>query len=408
MADDFVNTKLFDKVKWSLPWLARYPGWRAGEFLRRRTQPHETSHLVFVVANHYEPGLGDQALRRVEKWCELARSTGDALRDHDGTPFRHTNFFPAEQYERPLLNMLSDLQRDGYGEVEIHLHHGVDQPDTAENTRTMLENFRDALAEDHQCLSRVAGDSQPKYCFVHGNWALANSAGGRFCGVDSEMQILAETGCYADFTLPSVPYQSQVPRINAIYQCGDPLAEARPHRTGPDLQVGDDLQLPIIFTGPLVFDWTRRLRGLPVPRVEDGALAQNYPLTIERFNRWRSAGISVRQRPEWIFIKLYSHGFFEWDQDLMIGEQMKVFMSEVLDLSERTGDFRIHFASAREAFNMVVAAVDGHSGEPGAYRDYHLRQIMEGSAIEDYPQITPIAQSEDKAGSQQETEHSYA
>ncbi len=376
MSDNFENTTLSDKLKWSLPWLLRYPMWRAGEALSRVRDSGGPSHLVFVVANHFEPGLGPTALNRLEKWCELARSTGDALRDHDGTPFRHTNFFPAEQYERPLLDMLSDLQADGYGEVEIHLHHGVDQSDTAENTRRQLETFRDILAEEHRCLSREHPGSQPKYGFVHGNWALANSSGGRFCGVDSEMQILADTGCYADFTLPSVPFQSQVPRINAIYQCGHSFAEARPHRSGPGLKLGDKLSLPIIFTGPLVFDWTRRVRGLPIPRVEDGALAQNYPLTMDRLDRWRSAGIGVKGRPDWIFIKLYSHGFFDWDQDLMIGEQMKTFMSEVLELAERTGEFKVHFASAREAFNMVVAAVDGKEGQPGEYRDYQLRQIM--------------------------------
>lgn len=377
MEDSFVNTKFRDKLKWSLPWVLRYPAWRVGEFVSRARASNGPTQLIFVVANHFEPGLGDTALRRLEKWCELARSTGDAIRDHDGTPFRHTNFFPAEQYERPLLEMLSDLQRDGYGEVEIHLHHGVDQPDTAENTRRQLETFRDRLVEEHKCLSRESPVSQPKYGFVHGNWALANSAGGRYCGVDSEMQILADTGCYADFTLPSVPFQSQVPRINAIYQCGNPLAEARPHRSGRNLKVGDGFTLPIIFTGPLVFDWTRRVRGLPVPRVEDGALAENYPLTMDRLNRWRSAGIGVKDRPDWIFIKLYSHGFFDWDQDVMIGEQMKRFMREVLEVAERTGEFKVHFASAREAFNMVVAAVDGKEGPPGAYRDYKLRQIMQ-------------------------------
>jgi hypothetical protein len=377
MSDSFVNTKLSDKLRWSLPWLVRYPAWRASEALSRVRNSDGPSHLVFVVANHFEPGLGQAALKRLEKWCELARSTGDALRDHDGTPFRHTNFFPAEQYERPLLEMLSSLQADGYGEVEIHLHHGIDRPDTAENTRRQLETFRDILAEKHRCLSREHANSQPKYGFVHGNWALANSAGGRFCGVDSEMQILADTGCYADFTLPSAPFQSQVPRINAIYQCGNSFAEARPHRSGANLKVGDKLSLPIIFTGPLVFDWTRRVRGIPVPRVEDGALAQNYPLNLNRLDRWRGAGIGVKQQPNWIFVKLFSHGFFDHDQDLMIGEQMKRFMNEVLDAAERTGEFRVHFASAREAFNMVVAAVDGKEGQPGDYRDYRLRQIMQ-------------------------------
>lgn len=383
-------------MRWSLPWLLRYPAWRAGEALRRLREVDGPSHLIFLVANHFEPGLGPTALHRLEKWCELARATGDALHDHDGTPFRHTNFFPAEQYERPLLEMLGELQADGYGEVEIHLHHGVEQPDTAENTRVQLEVFRDVLAEEHGCLARMPGDPQPKYGFVHGNWALANSAGGRFCGVDSEMQILADTGCYADFTLPSVPFQSQVPRINSIYQCGHPFNEAKPHRSGPDLKVGDELQLPIIFNGPLVFDWTRRVRGLPVPRVEDGALAQNYPLSLGRLNRWRSAGIGVKGRPDWVFIKLYSHGFFDWDQDLMIGEQMKRFMSEVLEVAERTGEFKVHFASAREAFNMVTAAVDGHDGPPGTYRDYKLRQIMDerkASEAEMNPQITQITQT---------------
>ena len=42
----------------------------------------------------------------------------------------------------------------GFGEVEIHLHHGVGQPDTAENTRRALEHFRDVLAWEHKCLSR--------------------------------------------------------------------------------------------------------------------------------------------------------------------------------------------------------------------------------------------------------------
>ncbi len=375
MADDFVNTKLSDKVRWSLPWLLRYPMWRARQLARRESVAGPT-HLVFVVANHFEPGLGYGALKRLENWCALARSTGDAVRDHDGTPFRHTNFFPAEQYERPLLEMLADLQADGYGEVEVHLHHGVERPDTAENTRYMLTNFRDLLSEEHKCLSREREGALPKYGFVHGNWALANSAGGRFCGVDSEMQILAETGCYADFTLPSVPFQSQVPRINAIYQCGHRLTEAKPHRSGRSLKVGDHLGMPIIFNGPLVFDWTRRVHGLPIPRVEDGALAANYPLSINRFNGWRSAAIGVEGRPDWVFIKLYSHGFFDHDQDAMIGEQMKRFMGEVLELSERTGEFRIHFATAREAFNMVAAAVDGGDKEPGQYRNYKLRQIM--------------------------------
>src|SRR6266850_3845068 len=96
----FVDIKLSDKLRWSLPWLLRYPFWRSRELLRSLTESNESRHLVFLVANHFEPGLGPEALARVESWCKLARATGSAVRDHDGTSFRHTNFFPAEQYER--------------------------------------------------------------------------------------------------------------------------------------------------------------------------------------------------------------------------------------------------------------------------------------------------------------------
>lgn len=370
------DATIFQKLRWSFPWLLRYPFWRGREITRRVYEPSGKTHVIFLVANHWEPGTGKQAIPRVEQWMKMARETGDALRDHDGMPFRHTNFYPAEQYERPLLDLLSQLQDEGFGEVEVHLHHGVDKPDTAESTRRVLEEFRDRLVEDHRCLSRESADGPAMYGFVHGNWALANSAGGLWCGVDQEMQILADTGCYADFTLPSVPHQSQVRRINAIYSCGHPLTEARPHRSGPGVASGRKPTLPIIFDGPLVFDWSRRIRSIPVPRIDDGALAQNYPLTLKRFQRWRSTRISVAGRPDWIFIKLYSHGFFDWDQDAMIGQQMRQFMSEVLETAAKTGEFNVYFASAREAFNMVMAAVDGHSGTPGEYRDYRLQQIM--------------------------------
>jgi hypothetical protein len=190
------------------------------------------------------------------------------------------------------------------------------------------------------------------------------------------MEVLATTGCYADFTLPSAPDQSQVPKINSIYQCGNPLQEARPHRSGPDLKVGDKPILPIIINGPLVFDWKRRIHGLPVPRVDDGALARNYPLNMDRFRRWLSAQIGVKGRPDWIFIKLHCHAFFEYDRDAMIGDQLKRFMTEVLELGDATGRFKIHFASAREVFNMVLAALAGEEGDPGQYRDYYLRQIL--------------------------------
>jgi hypothetical protein len=264
------------------------------------------------------------------------------------------------------------------GETEIHLHHGVDAPDTAENLRKALTDFRDCLADRHRLLSRFDGAGSPKYAFVHGNLALANSCGGRFCGVDEEMQILADTGCYADMTLASAPDESQVAMINKIYECGFPLTEKVPHRRGRSLEAGrNHTQLPVIFTGPLVFNWTRRIKGLPVPRLEDGALVHNQPMDLARFNRWKNANITVKGRTDWIFVKLYCHGFFDHDQSASIGEDARAFFGKIIENGEKTGDYKVYFASAREAANMVFAAIDGKTGAPGEFRDYRLKQIQD-------------------------------
>jgi hypothetical protein len=371
-----------EKLRWSLPWLLKYPFWRTGELARRLAAGDIEKHLIVTIANHFEPAWSehgfldiDNQRRRIDEWCELAITMGEKVRDCDGVPYKHTNFYPAEQYERTLLQRLAGLQALGLGEVEIHLHHGVEIPDTPTKLRRTLEHFRDTLAEEHQCLSRMDGDDSVHYAFVHGNLALANSAGGQFCGVDCEMQILADTGCYADLTLPSAPQRSQVPKINSIYECGYPLHLRVPHRSGANLRKGTRPKQPVILAGPLVFNWRRRVYGIPIPRLDDGVLARNYELNKDRLLRWANTNISVRGRPEWIFIKLYCHGFFPQDQDAVIGETARRFWQELLEYSAVT-KFKIHFATAREAFNIAMAAVDGHEGEPGLYRDYLLTQIM--------------------------------
>jgi hypothetical protein len=378
-----VEPDFLTKLKWSLPWLSRYPFWRADTFLRSAAENNVPQHLMIIVANHFEPAWkGDGTFwdlttqsRRLESWCKQARATGARLRDHDGAPFRHTYFYPAEQYHRPLLEMLAELEAGGLGEVEVHLHHGVERPDTAENLRRQLVEFRDLIAEEHQCLSREAGDNRPRYAFVHGNLALANSMSGRCCGVDNEMAILAETGCYVDMTLPAAPLEPQVAMINTIYQCGRPLGERAPHRTGHNLRVGKRPTLPVILTGPLVFNWQRRRYGFPVPRIEDGVLTDSYPLNLSRLRDWRNTRIAVHGRPEWVFIKLYCHGFFTNDQEATLGEPIIRFWSEAIEEADRTAQFKIHFVTAREAFNIAMAAIDGHSGDPAAFRNYCLRPI---------------------------------
>ena len=381
-----MNTAALEKLKWNLPWLVRYPMSRARSLLERTV--FEKKHIIITIADHFEPawsangilGHCDQ-MKALTAYHRLARATGERVRDSDGTKFRHTNFYPAEQYHPEILDIMAEMQAEGLGEVEVHLHHGVDRPDTAENLRASLVEFRDTLAERHKCLSRMDGSATPMYAFVHGNLALANSCGGHFCGVDNEMEILSATGCYADMTLPSAPDRSQVAVMNQIYECALPMDRAVPHARGTRVSAnGEQPLLPLIFTGPLVFNWTRRIRRLPVPRIDDGALTANQPLDHARFGRWRSANVTVAGRPDWVFVKLYCHGFFDHDQSACIGDDAARFFGSIVNEGERTGKYQVHFTSAREAFNIAAAAIDGRSGDPNVFRDYRLRSIMAGDA----------------------------
>lgn len=359
-----------------MKWL---PSYVSQELLRREYEG--PTHLLIALADHFEPSflpenpiiyadIGEQ-LRRLERWCEAYPRIFNRWRDQEGRPFCHSYFFAAEQYNEALVELLVEHCQAGWGEIEIQLHHGLEKPDTARQTRRVLKHFIDVLAS-LGCLSRLDGSGPPRYAFVHGNWALANSGGGLFCGVDDEVRVLAETGCYADFTLPSAPSPCQISKINCLYECGMPLHFRAPHRRGRDLRVGCAPQtFPLIVQGPLMLRFDRLGREV-LPRIENGALTIKTPPTIARLRLWRRAAITVRGRPEWVFIKLYCHGMDPRDESAMLGQPMQQFLAELEKVSKEES-IQVHFLTAREMVNIMLAACDGRSGGPGEYRDYRFK-----------------------------------
>jgi hypothetical protein len=367
-----------DKARGMLSWVPAYYWQR----LTRRGSRTKPCHLIISLADHFEPAIlpqtmGQRARRdvqeqRLERWCRDYPKAVAEWPDHDGYPFRHTYFYPAEQYDSGLVGCLARHCHDGWGEIEIHLHHGIENPSTPQATRHMLLEFREALTR-HGCLSQLDGRGEARYAFVHGNFALANSMQGRFCGVDSEIEILAETGCYADFTLPSSPNPAQTTKINSLYECDWPLSRPSAHRQGRDLRHGRySPTLPLMIQGPLLLDYSRRSRHWPLPTVENGALTGTRPPSMGRLKLWRKAGITVEGRPDWIFIKLYCHGMDPRDEEAMLGESLRKFLRQLMENSRRGREYQVHFTTAREMTNIVLAACDGREGNPNDYRNYRL------------------------------------
>jgi hypothetical protein len=350
----------------------------------RRLPEIRPLHLVIGLADHFEPmnrtgargGPVDRGEpeRRLKKWCHEYPAAVGAWRDDEGQPLRHTYFYPAEEFDAALIDRLAEFCHAGWGEIEIHLHHGVEAPDTGDNTTRALVEFRDALAA-RGCLSQEDGAGPPRYAFVHGNWALANSDHGRFCGVDEEMQILADTGCYADFTLPA-PSSAQIGKINALYECGLHLNQCAPHRQGVDLQRGRaPNNFPLIVQGPLMIDFRRRRSGWPFPGIESGELSGINPPTLRRLRLWRDAAITVRGRPDCLFIKLHCHGMQPQDESAMLGSSIQNFLRELVEGSGNRNEYRVHFVTMREMVNIALAECDGREGNPGVYRDYRFQRV---------------------------------
>jgi hypothetical protein len=366
--------------------------WPAATMAGLRSAVSGPVHLIFAMADHFEPAIDptdgykrvsrQEQLRRLEAWTTDYPKAVERWRDHDGRPFAHTYFYPAEQYDEELVSMLAEHCHAGWGEIEVHLHHGMHQPDTAENTRRALAEFRDRLALHHGCLSAETNSRQPRYAFVHGNFALANSAAGRFCGVNSEMQILAETGCYADFTLPSgFWHPAQTAKLNSVYECALPLNQWAPHRQGRDLAVGVTPSIfPIMVQGPLVMDTTRSLRRA-VPVLENGAVTGSMPMTMPRLPFWKRAHVHVSGRPDWIFIKLHCHGMDPTQHDSVLGDTFHKFLEELVAGAEARKE-TLHFVTARELVNILLAACDGREGNPNDYRDYRLKRFAQAPANE--------------------------
>jgi hypothetical protein len=344
-------------------------------------------HLIFALADHFEPAIDpedgqkrvsrSEQERRLEYWTREYPKVIDGWRDRDGHPFVHTYFYPAEQYDEGLIEMLADHCHAGWGEIEVHLHHGIPQPDTAENTRCVLTEFRDRLAFRHRCLAVEAGSNRPSYAFVHGNFALANSAGGRLCGVDSEMQILAETGCYADLTMPSgFLHPAQIEKINSVYECALPLDQAAPHRQGHDLAAGRaPTAFPLMIQGPLVTDLRSSLRSAR-PVLENGGITAANPAIMHRISLWKQAQVRVDGRPDWLFIKLHCHSMDPTQKDAVIDASFRNFLAALVEGAAGRKE-TLHFVTAREMANILLAACDGREGDPGAYRDYRFKRIAD-------------------------------
>lgn len=326
------------------------------------------THIMFLVCDHFEPRHGatgpDLPFERLQIWrTEYARFQQQCS-DRFGTRPLHTWFYPPHHGAEHLSN-LSAMVFDGLGEVELHYHH---QNDTVS---TLRNGLKAVLAEYNRWGHLLESGESPRqvFGFVHGDWALDNSCGGKFCGVNDELTLLQELGCWGDFTMPS-GNECQTRKINSIYYASGDPRRAKSHDWGTDARVGrTDPSGLFLMQGPLGINW----RAPDHPRIENASLTSLNWGRRDRIRKWLDCHVHVKGRPEWLFIKLHTHGAIETDFDALFGEkalELHRVLSEEYNDGRR---YRLHYVTARQAYNIAKAAEHGKRGDPSEWVDYLIK-----------------------------------
>lgn len=323
---------------------------------RRKLAEQPPVEVLIAVCDHYEPecygASREKARERVARWVREYPERFARFADADGRPPQHTFFFPQDEYRPEYLDELAGLCRQGYGDVDVHLHH---DRDTADSLRAKLEAFRDTLSDRHGLLRTDPETGRIVYGFIHGNWALCNSRpDGRWCGVDQELTVLRETGCYADFTLPSAPSDTQTRIINSIYYARDIPGRCKSHDWGVPARAGSPspAESLLMIQGPLLLDWQQRKLEL-LPGIENADIHAGRPATWERLQLWRQAHVHVSGRPDVVFVKLHTHGCKDGNIDTWLGDNMQRFHQQLADASRANPAFRYRYVTAWEMAQRV-------------------------------------------------------
>jgi hypothetical protein len=328
------------------------PGYLSDRRRRRGEAPPRTVWLT--IADHYEPlwkrPSDELARERVAQWRRTWPEIAGRHQDSTGRPPQYGFFYPEEEYRPELMEPLAEMTRAGIGDVEVHLHHDAD---TSAGFVEKVSRFTEALHSRHGLLRKT--DGRLAFAFIHGNWALDNGRpDGRWCGVNDEITLLRDLGCYADFTMPAAPDLSQGGLVNRIFRVTDDPQRPRSYETGMPVGVGTpevgDLTL---IPGPLGVHW--RPNGRLLPRLDTGELAAYALPTPERVHLWLKTAPRIGAHA---FVKLFSHGAQEKNAAALLQGGLDALFAQVEKGCAGVGA-KLRYVTAWEMWQAVEALREG-------------------------------------------------
>jgi hypothetical protein len=341
--------------------------------------PDSAIHLIFVMVDHYEPGKGQRGSAKNKVWCETFRAISDSNRDSYGNRYRHSWFYPFDHRNDTVMIELAQMAYEGFGEIEMHWH--ID-PAMGLTNQNFGDKLHEAVLWYQQFGAMVTAEKSPRsaFAYIAGNWDLDASREAPIChGITNQIEELVEHGCYADFTYSTIGVVSQPAKVNSLYYVEDDPQLPKSHDDGTDVRVGmavnDKL---LIFQGPITLRWNGAL--------EYSAIETYSRFRPERIATWIDADIHVHGRPEWIFVKVHTHGV--QSADTLLEHDLPLMLEQLKSYCDSHG-INLHYMTAREAFNVVKAAEEGKVGDPEDYRDFKIPKYR--NMVFDFPQNRPLA-----------------
>jgi hypothetical protein len=184
--------------------------------------------------------------------------------------------------------------------------------------------------------------------FIHGNWALDNSLpNGKWCGLNDEISILRDLGCYADFTMPSGNSHSQSRTVNQIYWCTADPNRPKAYDQGVGVTSGGVRGDLLMIPGPLGLRYGDRL----LPRMETGEIAAYDGVTERRVARWLELAPRIGSN---VFLKLYAHGALESNAAALLNRELPRLF-ELLQTEAERRKMEMVYATAWQMYEAILA-----------------------------------------------------
>jgi len=318
-------------------------------------------HIVLCVVDHFEPfSAGANLLiaqKRVNAWLVNYPKMADKHIDADGKKPQHTWFYPPH-LDQSFLKDIVSLCKCGYGDVEMHLHHNHMDP-FPDTCVTLKQKIMQCLNDYSKYGIFVQPNGKKKFAFIHGDWSLDNSLGLGICGINNEISILRDCGCYADFTFPSLG-KAQPAFINKVYYAKDNEIKAKSYNWGKQVVAGDvnvDGDL-LMVQGIIGLRWFSRTHAF-IPSIESSNLDASDVPTFSRLDYLIKNAITIKRFPMLRFIKLHTHGARESTWDALFGKSGDNMFSYLESKYNDGNKYVLHYVTAREMYNIIKTVEAG-------------------------------------------------